>query len=140
MVASPRRVPSPPVWLDAIRLVVGLIALIYAADRLVRSAVTISRAFGVSAVLIGAVVIGFGTSVPEFVVSGLAALQGELDLAVGNVVSSNIANVTLVLGTAALISVLISRRRVIRREGVLMFTAVLILAANFVLTGVFFSL
>jgi cation:H+ antiporter len=116
------------VWFDVILLVGGTIALIYAADRLVRSAVTISRAFGVSAVLIGAVVIGFGTSVPEFVVSGLAAVEGELDLAVANVVASNIANVTLVLGAAAVVSVLVARRQVIRREGVLMLAAVVVVA------------
>ncbi len=116
-------------WLDVILLVGGLIALIYAADRLVRSAVTISRAFGVSAVLIGAVIIGFGTSVPEFVVSGLAALDGQLDLAVANVVTSNVANVTLVLGAAAVVSVLVARQRVIRREGALMLAAVVALAA-----------
>ena len=116
-------------WLDVVRLVVGVLALGLAADRLVRSAVTISRAFEVSAVIIGAVVIGFGTSIPEFVVSGLAAVEGELDLAIANVVSSNIANVTLVLGSAAMISVLAARRRVIRREGMLMFAALLILAA-----------
>jgi len=117
------------VWVDVILLVGGMIALIYAADRLVRSAVIISGAFGVSAVLIGAVVIGFGTSVPEFVVSGLAALEGELDLAVANVVTSNIANVTLVLGAAAMVSVLVARQRVIRHEGALMLVAVVVLTA-----------
>ncbi len=106
-----------------------MVALIYAADRLVRSAVTISRAFGVSAVFIGAVIIGFGTSVPEFVVSGVAALEGELDLAVANVVTSNIANVTLVLGAAAVVSVLVARQRVIRHEGALMLAAVVVLTA-----------
>ena len=116
-------------WLDVVRLVVGLIALSFAADRLVRSAVTISRAFEVSAVIIGAVIIGFGTSIPEFVVSGLAAVEGELDLAIANVVSSNIANVTLVLGTAAVISALPTARHVTRREGVLMLAALLILVA-----------
>ena len=115
-------------WLDALSLVGGLIVLIYAADRLVRSAVTISRAFELSAVLIGAVVIGFGTSVPEFVVSGLAAVEDELDLAVANVISSNIANVTLVLGVAALAWVLEARRRVIRREGLLMLASLLVLS------------
>lgn len=115
-------------WLDLIRLVGGMLVLIYAAERLVRSAVTISRAFEVSAVLIGAIVIGFGTSVPEFVVSGLAGVEGELDLAVSNVVSSNIANVTLVLGTAAVVSALAASRRVIRREGLLMLGAVMALA------------
>ena len=126
-IAAPLEGTSSTVWLDAILLVGGMGALIYAADRLVRSAVTISRAFEMSAVLIGAVVIGFGTSVPEFVVSGLAALEGNLDLAVSNVVSSNTANVTLVLGSAAMISNLVARRRVIRRQGLLMLAAVLVL-------------
>ena len=115
--------------LDVIRIIIGLVALIYAADRLVKSAVRISRAFGVSVILIGAVIVGFGTSVPEFVVSAIAALEGKLDLAVANVVSSNTANLTLVLGSAALIAPVIARRRVIKREGALMFAAVAILAA-----------
>ena len=117
------------VLLDFMSIAGGLIALIYAADRLAKSAVRISRAFGVSVIFIGAVVVGFGTSVPEFVVSALAALEGELDLAVSNVVSSNISNVTLVLGTAALITPIAARRRVIKREGALMFAAVAVLAA-----------
>lgn len=115
--------------LDVIRIIVGLVALIYAADRLVKSAVRISRAFGVSVILIGAVIVGFGTSVPEFVVSAIAALEGELDLAVANVVSSNTANLTLVLGTAALMAPIVARRRIIKREGALMFAAVGILTA-----------
>ena len=115
--------------LDVIRIAGGLIALIYAADRLAKSAVRISRAFGVSVIFIGAVVVGFGTSVPEFVVSALAALEGELDLAVSNVVSSNISNVTLVLGAAAMITPIVARRRVIKREGALMFASVAVLAA-----------
>ncbi|MEA3502416.1 MAG: calcium/sodium antiporter, partial [Actinomycetota bacterium] len=114
--------------LDVIRIIGGLIALVYAADRLAKSAVRISRAFGVSVIFIGAVVVGFGTSVPEFVVSALAALEGELDLAVSNVVSSNISNVTLVLGAAALITPITARRRVIKREGALMFMSVAVLA------------
>jgi cation:H+ antiporter len=118
-----------PLLLDAIRIIFGLVALIYAADRLVKSAVRISRAFGVSVILIGAVVVGFGTSVPEFVVSAIAALEGKLDLAVANVVSSNTANLTLVLGSAALIAPIIARRRIIKREGALMFAAVTVLAA-----------
>ena len=123
-----------PLWkdallLDVIKIIVGLVALIYAADRLVKSAVRISRAFGVSVVLIGAVVVGFGTSVPEFVVSAIAALEGELDLAVANVLSSNTANLTLVLGSAALIAPIVARRRIVKREGALMFASVAILTA-----------
>ena len=117
-------------FLDILGIIGGLIALIYAADRLAKSAVRISRAFGVSVIFIGAVVVGFGTSVPEFVVSALAALEGELDLAVSNVISSNISNVTLVLGSAALITPIVTRRRVIKREGALMFVSVAVLATT----------
>jgi cation:H+ antiporter len=70
----------------------------------------------VSTVVIGAVVIGFGTSAPELVVSVLAGLQGSLDLAVGNIVGSNVANLTLVLGIAALISPVAVSSPVLRRE------------------------
>jgi cation:H+ antiporter len=115
--------------LDVIRIIAGLVALIYAADRLVTSAVRIARAFGVSVVLIGAVIVGFGTSVPEFVVSGIAAIEGELDLAVANIVSSNTSNLTLVLGSAALITPIVARRQIIKREGALMFAAVAVLTA-----------
>ncbi len=115
--------------IDILKIAAGLVALIYAADRLVKSAVRISRAFGVSVVLIGAVIVGFGTSVPEFVVSALASLEGNLDLAVSNVISSNTANVTLVLGSGAVLWPLVARRRIIRREGALMFAAVAALTA-----------
>jgi cation:H+ antiporter len=115
--------------IDIIKIIVGLVALILAADRLVKSAVRISRAFGVSIVLIGAVIVGFGTSIPEFVVSALASLEGQLDLAVSNVVSSNTANVTLVLGASARFYPLTSRWRILRREGALMFASVVALTA-----------
>ena len=64
-----------------------------AADRLVISAVRIAKVLNVSQIVIGAVIVGFGTSVPEFVVSGLAAGQGNVGLAMSNVVASNAANV-----------------------------------------------
>jgi cation:H+ antiporter len=118
------------VLLDAASAIGGLILLILAADRLVVSAVRISRALGVSTILIGAVIVGFGTSAPEFLVSGLAASEGRLDLAVSNIVSSNTANVTLVLGSAAILATIVAQRRVIRREGALMFAAVVVLSAT----------
>lgn len=114
--------------LDLVYLVGGLAVLIFAADRLVTAAVRISRFLGISAVLIGAVIVGFGTSAPEFLVSGLAAAEGHLDLAMSNVISSNISNVTLVLGSAAVLTTLASRRSIVRREGALMFAAVVALA------------
>ena len=110
--------------LDILRLVAGLVILIVAADRLVISAVRIAKILDVSVVIIGAVIVGFGTSVPEFVVSGLAASAGNLDLAMSNIVASNTANITLVLGVAALIASVATSRLMMRREGVLMLAAV----------------
>lgn len=114
--------------IDILRVVAGLVILIVAADRLVLSAVRIAKVFNVSAVVIGAVIVGFGTSVPEFVVSAIAASNGETGLAMSNVVASNTSNVTLVLGTAALLAVLSTRQAVVRREGLLMLGSVLALA------------
>jgi len=116
------------VVIDILRVVAGLVVLIVAADRLVLSAVRIAKTLNISTVIIGAVIVGFGTSVPEFVVSAMASGQGNLDLALSNVVASNTANITLVLGTAAIIAAVSTSHAVIKREGVLMLAAVLALA------------
>lgn len=113
----------------AIALVVGLALLSLAADRLVVAAVRLSRLWGVSAVLVGAVVVGFGTSLPEMLVSGIASLNDELDVALANVVGSNIANVTLVLGTAAMAAPVVALYGLLRREGVLMLSGLVLLTA-----------
>jgi len=104
-------------------LIAGLVLLTLGADRFVLAAARVSRRLGVSAVLIGALVIGLGTSAPELLVSVLAAGRGEVDLALGNVVGSNTANMTLVLGSAALVAPIVSRVATIRREGFTMFVA-----------------
>ena len=114
--------------IDILRVVAGLVVLIVAADRLVLSAVRIAKILNISAIIIGAVIVGFGTSVPEFVVSSMASVQGNLDLALSNVVASNTANITLVLGTAAIIAAVSTTHAVIRREGLLMLSAVSLLA------------
>jgi cation:H+ antiporter len=125
------------VALDIIRLVAGLVILIVAADRLVISAIRIAKVLNISVVIIGAVIVGFGTSVPEFVVSGLAASSGNVSLAMSNVVASNTANISLVLGLAALIATVSTQRRIVRREGLLMFSSVAVLTV--VLFGGFAS-
>jgi len=107
----------------------GLVLLTLAADRFVLSATRLSRAFGVSPIVVGALVVGLGTSAPELLVSALAAGRGEIDLAVGNVVGSNTANVTLVLGAAALVGPIAGRVQTIRREGGLMLVSVLVFGA-----------
>jgi cation:H+ antiporter len=117
--------PFPPctvatVILSLTLLVVGLGLLTLAADRFVLSASRVSKALGLSPILVGALVIGLGTSAPEMLVSALAAGRGEIDLALGNVVGSNTANLTLVLGSTALVTPIVSRLRTVRREGALM--------------------
>ena len=116
-----------PVAIGAV--VVGLVLLVVAADRLVVSAVRISQAMGISAILIGALVVGLGTSLPELLVSVLASIEGRIDVAMANVVGSNIANVSLVLGFAAMVAPVAASRLTLRREGVLMVGALVALSA-----------
>ena len=86
--------------LALLAVVVGLVLLTVAADVFVAGAARLSAALNVPPVVIGAVVVGFGTSAPEMVVSAIASTQGKLDIAVGNIIGSNVANLTLVLGIA----------------------------------------
>ena len=111
-----------------VTMAAGLVLLTAGADRTVVAAARLSRMWGVPPVLVGALVVGLGTSAPELVVSVLAAGRGEVSLAMGNVMGSNIANVSLVLGVAALIAPLVARFDVIRREGLLMLAGVVLLA------------
>lgn len=108
---------------------IGLVVLVVASDRVVVSAVRISLRLGVSTVLIGALIVGLGTSIPELLVSGIAATSGRLDVAAANVVGSNAANVTLVLGAAAAMAPIGASRLIMRRETPLMLIAVFVLAA-----------
>lgn len=83
---------------------VGLAGLVYGADVFVKGAASLALRFGVSRLVIGMTVVGFGTSLPELSVNLSAAFSGRLDLAVGNIVGSNIANIGLILGIAALVA------------------------------------
>jgi cation:H+ antiporter len=105
-----------PVLVDIVFVVVGLVLLAKAADHFVTGAARLAGALRVAPVVIGAVVIGIGTSAPEALVSSLAAGQGKLDIAVGNVIGSNAANLTLVLGVAAIIAPIRTPRGILRRE------------------------
>lgn len=106
----------------------GLVLLTAGADRFVLAAARLSRLWGLSPILIGALVVGMGTSAPEFLVSVVAAAGGGLDLAVGNVIGSNVANLSLVLGATALVAPMTGHIRTLRREGLLMLVAVALLA------------
>jgi cation:H+ antiporter len=96
--------------------VAGLALLTFAAEAFVEGAARLAAAYKVSAVVIGAVVIGFGTSAPEMVVSALASLEGSPDIAVGNIIGSNVANLTLVLGTASMIVLVRTSSQTVQRE------------------------
>lgn len=110
-------------------LALGGIALLFGGgEALVRGAVALASRIGVPPLVIGLTVVGFGTSAPELVVSVGAALQGQDDLAIGNIVGSNIANILLILGLSAVISPLAVQEQVFRRDGVVMVAASLALA------------
>ncbi len=97
-------------------VVFGFVFLVWGADRFVAGASATARNFGVSPMIIGLTVVGFGTSAPEMVVSGVASLQGNPGLAVGNAIGSNIANIALILGVAALIYPLQIHSGTLKRE------------------------
>ena len=119
---------EPTLVVAIIEVAIGLLLLTRAADEFVEGAANVASALKVSPVVIGAVIVGFGTSAPELLVSGLAASDGNLDLGVGNVVGSNIANLTLVLGAAALIVPLLVSSSVLAREAPLSLLGVLLFA------------
>lgn len=110
-----------------IQLAVGLVLLYYGAEWLVRGASALGTRLGLTPLLIGLTVVAFGTSAPEFAVSLQSALEGRGALALGNIVGSNIANVGLILGVAALIRPLTVHAQVIRVEAPLVLAASLML-------------
>ena len=85
-------------FIDLLFVILGIVALIKSADFLVESSSDLATKLGVSAVVVGAIIVGFGTSMPEMAVSTTAAVRGDIDLGIGNVIGSIIANLTLVLG------------------------------------------
>jgi cation:H+ antiporter len=97
-------------------MLVGLILLVWSADLFVTGASSTAKRFGMPPLLIGMVVVGFGTSAPEMVVSALASMQGNSGIALGNAYGSNITNIALILGVTALISPIMVQSRVLKRE------------------------
>ena len=94
----------------------GLVLLVWSADRFVEGSAAAARHFGMPPLLIGMVIVGFGTSVPEMMVSALAALQDNPGIALGNAYGSNITNIALILGLTALIRPIAVNSRVLRQE------------------------
>ncbi|KIG15894.1 Inner membrane protein YrbG, putative calcium/sodium:proton antiporter [Enhygromyxa salina] len=102
--------------LAGVVVVVGLAGLVLGADRFVFGASSLARRLGVSPLLVGMVIVGFGTSAPEMLVSAVASIEGSGGIALGNVVGSNITNIALVLGVSALIKPITLHRDIVRRE------------------------
>ncbi|UXX83654.1 calcium/sodium antiporter [Roseovarius pelagicus] len=120
--------------MDIFLVSIGLIALLAGGELLVRGAVSMARGIGMSSMVIGITLVGFGTSAPELAASLNAALAGSPGIAVGNVVGSNISNILLILGLAAIISALAVPQGVLARDGAVMLLAT-VLCVIAVLSG-----
>ncbi|HSJ65433.1 MAG TPA: calcium/sodium antiporter [Gemmatimonadaceae bacterium] len=107
----------------------GLVALYFGAEWLVRGAARLARTLGISALVIGLTIVAFGTSAPELVVTTLAALRGQPDVAVGNVVGSNIVNIAVILGLSAAVSAVRVQPGIIVREMPIMIASAIALVA-----------
>lgn len=102
--------------LSLLALLIGFVLLVWSADRFVDGAAATASHFGVPSLLIGILIVGFGTSAPEMLVSAMAALDGNPDLALGNALGSNIINTGLVIGLTALIAPLTVHSGIIKKE------------------------
>lgn len=122
--------------MTALMIVVGLVLLVVGGELLVRGGIATAQKLGISPLLVGLTVVAFGTSSPELVASVTAALKGSPGIAVGNVVGSNICNILLVLGGAAVLAPLVARRRSFARDGVALVVATLLTVAVTVVGGV----
>jgi cation:H+ antiporter len=97
-------------------LIVGILLLVWSADRFIDGSAKLAKRLRFPTLIIGMVVVGFGTSAPEMVVSATAAWQGDAALALGNAIGSNIINITLILGVTALLTPLALNQRVLKKE------------------------
>ena len=101
-------------------LIIGMLGLVWGADRFVSGSTSIARAIGVSSLVIGLTIVSVGTSAPEIIVSINAALRESTELAVGNALGSNLANIGLVLGTTLLIASIPVKKDLLREEGLVL--------------------
>lgn len=112
-----------------LKVVIGFVVLVIAAEVLVRGAVYLASRLGVSKLVIGMTVVAMGTSAPELVVSLDAAKAGASSLAVGNLVGSNIANVLLILGLSCLITPMLTKASALKRDGFTLFAGTVVFVA-----------
>ncbi len=106
--------------IDVLMILGGLVLLFFGGEGLIKGAVALARNFGLSKLLVSAVVVGFGTSMPEMTVSVGAALKGASDIAVGNVVGSNIANILLIVGLASILCPIFVAGNAVKRDTIVM--------------------
>lgn len=111
--------------LAILAIIAGFGLLVWSADRFVDGAATTADHAGLPPMLIGMVIVGFGTSAPEMVVSAMAALDGNPDLALGNALGSNIVNIALILGITAIIAPIVVHSNIVKRELPLLLLVVL---------------
>jgi cation:H+ antiporter len=102
--------------LASFAIICGLVLLVWSADRFVEGAAATAKHAGLPSIIIGMVIVGFGTSAPEMVVSAIAASNGNPDLALGNALGSNIVNISLILGISALISPIAVKSAIVKKE------------------------
>ncbi|MGE0052037.1 MAG: calcium/sodium antiporter [Arcobacter sp.] len=107
-------------------IVVGFVILVWSADKFVEGAASTAKHLGMPSLLIGILIVGFGTSAPEMVVSAIAAMEGNPGLALGNAIGSNIVNVALILGITALVTPIVVNSKIIKKEIPLLLVIVLI--------------
>lgn len=110
-------------------VIAGLVVLVWSADRFVDGAAATAKHLGMPTLLIGMVIIGFGTSAPEMVVSALAAMQGNPGLALGNGFGSNITNIALILGLTAILAPITVQSRILKAELPVLMLATLVVGA-----------
>jgi len=108
-------------YLPISALVAGMIGLIWGADKFIAGSASLARSAGISSLVVGLTVVSIGTSAPEIIVSVNAALQGSGELAVGNALGSNIANIGLVLGITLLITPIPIQKTLLKQEGAILF-------------------
>jgi cation:H+ antiporter len=112
----------------------GFALLVWSAERFITGSASTASHFGISPLLIGMVIVGFGTSAPEMLVSAQAALDGNPDLALGNALGSNIVNTGLVLGITALVSPIVVHSKILRKE-IPLLLAIVLLFGFFIIDG-----
>ncbi len=115
----------PDILLPILALLSGFVLLIWSADEFTENGAKIANIFKVSPLIIGLLIFGFGTSAPEMLVSGLAAMDGNTGLSIGNAIGSNIFNIALVLGISAIIAPIKVHEDILKKEWVFLMVATL---------------